>query len=123
MIWATTWIAASMFAGNAVGTLLGAAVGVDMNVGGIGFSVLFLLMLTETLKKQGRFFPQAEKGMHFWREVYAMAIVAMAASQDVYSALSKGAIAILAGIAPVLLVIVIVACLARMQAKKEDREG
>lgn len=108
MIGATVLIAASILAGNVSGMLLGKLFGQSINIGGIGFSVIFLLTFSHMLKKRGIFSEKMEQGMGFWKELYTMAIVAVAASQDVYSALSKGAIAVLAGSVPVFLVIGIV---------------
>lgn len=109
MIEATVLIAASMFAGNVSGVLLGRLFGQNINIGGIGFSVIFLLLFSHILKKHRLFSEKLEQGMRFWKELYVMAIIAVAASQDVYSALSKGIIAVLAGSVPVFLVIGIAA--------------
>ncbi|RCW66675.1 malonate transporter subunit MadL [Pseudorhodoferax soli] len=84
--------------GALVGDVLGLAIGVKANVGGVGFAMLLLLLLTEKLKRSGRFVPQSEQGIVFWTAMYIPVVVAMAAQQNVLGAVKGGPMAILAGV-------------------------
>lgn len=84
--------------GALVGDLLGLVIGVKANVGGVGFAMLLLLLLTERLKRSGRFVPQSEQGVAFWTAMYIPVVVAMASQQNVMGAVKGGAMAILAGV-------------------------
>ncbi len=83
--------------GAIVGDLLGLAIGVKANVGGVGFAMLLLLLLTERLKRSGHFKPPSEQGIAFWTAMYIPVVVAMAAQQNVLGAVKGGPMAILAG--------------------------
>ena len=113
MIYGSAIISGSMLAGYAVGQLLGRLLGVGLNVGGVGFSMLCLLLVTGHLKKRGRLAPATVHGITFWKGMYIPVVVAMSASQDVASALSKGAVAIVAGAGSVLVAVGVVWLLAR----------
>lgn len=102
-----------MLVGHMIGELLGALLGVGINVGGVGFSMLCLLCLTNWLKAHGKMSDGIQSGIKFWKGMYIPVVVAMSASQDVVSAISHGAVAIVAGIASVLAVILLIALLSK----------
>ena len=83
--------------GLLIGDVLGAAIGVKANVGGVGFAMLLLLLVSEHLKRRGRFVPQSSQGVAFWTSMYIPIVVAMAAQQNVLGAVKGGPMAILAG--------------------------
>ncbi len=85
--------------GLLVGDLLGVAIGVKANVGGVGFAMLLLLFVTEHLKQRGRFVPASAQGVGFWAAMYIPIVVAMAAQQNVLGAVKGGPMALLAGVA------------------------
>ena len=85
------------------GALLGSWLGIDANVGGVGFAMVFLLLSKEYLVKQGSWNGEFVFGLEFWNKLYIPIVVAMAASLNVKSALSSGILALLAGLLPVLL--------------------
>jgi malonate transporter MadL subunit len=89
--------------GQILGELLGKFIGVNANVGGVGFAMLLLMLLHEWFKKKGYLDTISENGVHFWSQMYIPIIVAMAATQNVKVAVSSGLIAILAGIIPVVI--------------------
>lgn len=113
MIYGTAIISGCMLAGNLAGLLLGALLGVGISVGGVGFSMICLLCVTNWLRRHGRLRAEAESGVRFWKGMYIPVVVAMSASQNVVSAISQGAAAIVAGIAAVLCVIVCVCWLSK----------
>ncbi|TDQ18964.1 malonate transporter MadL subunit [Algoriphagus boseongensis] len=85
------------------GELLGSWLGIQANVGGVGFAMLFLLGIKEYGTKKGCWKSELEFGIEFWNKLYIPVVIAMAASLNVKSALSSGTLAILEGIIPVLL--------------------
>lgn len=93
----------SFLFGMWAGELLGTWLGIDANVGGVGFAMIFLLGIKEYLGKKGWWKSDFEFGIEFWNKLYIPVVIAMAASLNVKAALSSGTLAILAGIIPVLL--------------------
>ena len=97
MIYSLTTLAACMLLGKYIGTLLGTLVGINADVGGVGFAIILLLLVTNS--KVFPFTKQQEfiQGMNFWKKMYIPVVVAMAASQNVYRMLTSGIVAIVAG--------------------------
>ncbi len=87
--------------GQIFGEFLGKTLGVEANVGGVGFAMLLLILLNDWLEKKGYLDKLTESGVQFWSQMYIPIIVAMASIQNVKVAVSSGFIAILAGIVPV----------------------
>jgi malonate transporter MadL subunit len=103
MIYGLSILALSFILGQWVGELLGSALGIDANVGGVGFAMLFLMLLKEWFLRKGWFNVEMESGMEFWNKLYIPIVIAMAASLNVQSAVSSGTLALMAGILPVFL--------------------
>lgn len=101
MIYSLVTLAFCMLLGKYVGTLLGALVGVGGDVGGVGFAIVLLLLISNcdffTFAKRQDFI----QGMNFWKKMYMPVVVAMAASQNVYRMLTSGMVAIVGGAAAV----------------------
>lgn len=93
----------SFLLGMWTGDLLGAWLGIDANVGGVGFAMIVLIFLKEGFVKKEWWKEDFEFGIEFWNKLYIPVVIAMAASLNVKSALTSGILAILAGILPVLL--------------------
>ncbi len=112
------------FAGLFVGEVMGRLVGLDANVGGVGFAMLFLLLLcsySETVKialKNGRFC----SGLTFWQNMYIPVVVAMSASQDVVKAVKSGWLAILCGITLTILSLCLIPLVSRISSSKGRSE-
>lgn len=98
-IYGTALLAICLLAGQVVGTLLGRAIGIDANVGGVGIAMLMLIAATSILQRHGRLAPATQNGIFFWSSVYIPVVVAMAAVQNVRGAIAGGAVAIVAGVA------------------------
>ena len=114
------------FAGLFVGEVMGKVVGLNANVGGVGFAMLFLLLLcsySETVKaalKNGRF----SDGLTFWQNMYIPVVVAMSASQDVVKAVRSGWLAILCGITLTVLSLCLIPLVSRISSSKwRSEEG
>lgn len=84
--------------GLLIGDFLGAAIGVKANVGGVGFAMILLLVVSEHLKSTGRFIQPSSQGVAFWTAMYIPIVVAMAAQQNVLGAIKGGPMAIVAGV-------------------------
>ncbi len=91
-------IAFCMFMGSYLGDLLGIVLGINGNVGGVGFAMLFLILWQNRKVKLGKpFHAKSEDGILFLGQLYIPVVVAMSAKQNVVGAFSGGLIAILAG--------------------------
>lgn len=103
--------------GQLIGETLGRIIGIDANVGGVGFAMLLLIFAQSWLEKRDQFNPAMTSGILFWSQMYIPVIVAMSAIQNVRVALSSGLIALLAGIIPVVLCLLLVPVLTRFTQK------
>ena len=81
----------------AVGQLLGLALGIDKNVGGVGIAMLLLIVACDRLQRSGRLQAPSQRGILFWSSIYIPIVVAMAASQNVLAAMKGGPVALAAG--------------------------
>ena len=102
MIYGVALLAACMFVGGFIGNALGLLIGLNSDVGGVGFAMLLLLLVTNS-KKLSKYLPEAASdGLNFWKGMFIPIIIAMSASQNVYKAISSGVFAIVAGLLAVL---------------------
>ena len=100
-MYALVTLALCMLLGKYIGTLLGTAVGIGADVGGVGFAILLLLFVTNCKKFTFTQKPEFTQGMNFWKKMYIPVVVAMAASQNVYRMLNSGMVALIGGAAAV----------------------
>jgi len=98
IIYGVAILSLSMLAGLFVGDLIGIAIGVKANVGGVGIAMLILILLANSSRKKFQLAPITASGVTFWSAMYIPIVVAMAAKQNVYAALTSGWLALLAGI-------------------------
>ncbi len=87
--------------GMFVGDLLGALLGVEANVGGVGIAMLLLVMASNSSRFKALTEGASATGIQFWSAMYIPIVVAMAAQQDVAGATEGGVLALLAGTAAV----------------------
>jgi malonate transporter MadL subunit len=113
IIYGTALLAACHIAGILLGDLLGAAIGVQSNVGGVGIAMLMLISLRLYLHKRGWLPKETEAGIAFWGAMYIPVVVAMAASQNVVTAAKGGPVALLAAFATAAICATVVALLVR----------
>ena len=99
VIYGVALLSFCMLIGVWVGDVLGEILGA--NVGGVGIAMFLLLILSNLGSRGLALGPVTEKGLNFWSAMYIPIVVAMAARQDVVSALSGGWMAIIAGVAAV----------------------
>jgi malonate transporter MadL subunit len=124
-VYGVALLAGCTLVGLFVGDLIGAAMGLEANVGGVGIAMLLLLTLTNL---PGRTLTPASpsgSGVQFWSLMYIPIIVAMAAKQNVAAAVSGGAMAMAAGTLAVVAGFALVPLLSRMarrggQGQRDD---
>jgi len=91
-------VAACMYLGSFLGYGLGKLLGISGNVGGVGFAMLMLVLLSNYVEaKKGGFSERTQNGIRLLSALYIPIIVAMAAKQNVVAAFDGGAVAFLAG--------------------------
>jgi len=95
IIYGTALLEFCHLAGLFLGDLLGVAIGVKTNVGGVGIAMLLLIFLRLYLHKKGLLPKETEAGVGFWGAMYIPVVVAMAANQNVVAALKGGPVALL----------------------------
>ncbi len=111
--------AAAYFAGNVIGQLIGKATGIGGNVGGVGFGMLFLVVVTILLENRKALAAKTTDGIKFLSAIYIPVIVAMAAQTNVVAAINSGWAAILAGGIATFLGLFAVAPISRIGGKPE----
>ncbi|NLD05913.1 MAG: malonate transporter subunit MadL [Synergistaceae bacterium] len=126
VIYGVLLLAVCYFAGLFVGELTGILVGLNANVGGVGFAMLFLLLLfsySETVKKNLKS-ERFSDGLKFWQNMYIPVVIAMSASQDVVKAIRSGWLAITCGITLTVLSLCLVPFVSRISSSKnKTKEG
>ena len=105
-IYGTALLSICLLVGLITGRLIGKLIGIEADVGGVGIAMLLLIVLSSRMQKAGQMRAPTESGILFWSAVYIPVVVAMAASQNVRTAITGGPVAIVAG------VLSVVACFA-----------
>lgn len=108
--------------GNVVGELLGSLLGIPANVGGVGFAMLFLVLVTRKLIEEDKLSKLAESGIMFWNAMYIPVVIAMAAQQNVVAALKGGWVALVGGLAAVFVCFFLIRPLSRLAGDGEKAE-
>ena len=120
-IYGTGLLAACVLAGLFIGDLLGSAIGVKANVGGVGFAMILLILSSEYLRKRNLLPQPTQDGVHFWSAIYIPVVVAMAAQQNVVAALKGGPAAILAGVLAVVVCFALIPLVARIGREESSQ--
>ncbi|HEY8905210.1 MAG TPA: malonate transporter subunit MadL [Rhodoferax sp.] len=101
IIYGTALLAVCHLLGIFLGDLLGQALGVKTNVGGVGIAMLLLIFARLYMAKKGLLPKLTELGVEYWGAMYIPVVVAMAAQQDMVAALRGGPVAVLSAITAV----------------------
>lgn len=101
IIYGTALLAVCHLLGIVLGDLLGRALGMTTNVGGVGIAMLLLIIARVWLHKHGLFNETSERGVNYWGAIYIPVVVAMAMQQNVVAALRGGPMALLAAVGTV----------------------
>lgn len=119
IIYGVAILAFSYIVGQLFGEILGNWLGINANVGGVGFSMILLMLLTDWLRKRDLFSLPTQSGIQFWNQMYIPIIVAMAATQNVKLALTSGIITLLVGVIPVIICFAMIPFLSKFIQKSE----
>lgn len=96
-IYGVALLALCFLAGKILGNLLGSLIGIESDVGGVGFAMAILIFAYSYMKKKNWIEAETTNGILFWSSMYIPIIVAMAATLNVKAAISGGPVALLAG--------------------------
>lgn len=102
MVWGTILLAACVLAGRCLGSVLAQALGIDGDIGGVGFAMVALMLGMDAVRRRGLATPAFEAGVGYWAAMYIPIVVAMAATQNVWGATRGGGVAVAAGAGAVL---------------------
>ncbi|MFC5476276.1 malonate transporter subunit MadL [Paraherbaspirillum soli] len=117
IIYGVALLAICTLLGLFVGDLLGVALGVKANVGGVGFAMLLLILIADRLQRT-QLLPASIPGIGFWTAMYIPIVVAMAAQQNVVAALKGGPAAVLAGVLAVVVSFALIPAIDRIGRAK-----
>ncbi|WP_221563101.1 malonate transporter subunit MadL [Alkalihalobacillus sp. TS-13] len=120
VIYGVTLLAICMLAGAFIGDLLGAILGIEANVGGVGIAMLILVLVVDYLKKKKKLTVKSQEGVAFWSAMYIPIVIAMASQQNVFGAIDGGPLAILAGVAAVIVSWALVPLLSNIGKEKPN---
>jgi malonate transporter MadL subunit len=108
--------------GGLLGDWLGIALGVKANVGGVGIAMILLIAARLWLFRRGRLSQGVKLGIGFWGALYIPIVIAMAAQQNVVSAVKSGPVVIAAAIGTLVVCFAAVALISRMGGPVETMD-
>jgi malonate transporter MadL subunit len=120
IIYGTALLAVCHLLGIFIGDLLGQALGVKTNVGGVGIAMLLLIFARIYMQKKNMLPKLTELGVEYWGAMYIPVVVAMAAQQDMVSALRGGPVALLSAIGAAALCAVVIAAINRTEREAHE---
>lgn len=122
MIYGVALLSGCVLIGSFIGNLLGLLTGLNSDIGGVGFAMILLLMVTNS-KKLNKILPKGyTKGLDFWKEMFIPVIIAMSASQNVISALDGGVLALTAGVGVVVVMLLLIPLFNKFTSKAAQTE-
>ena len=101
-----------------IGDLLGIALGVKANVGGVGIAMMLLLAARMWLTRRRELSHGVKLGVEFWATMYIPIVVAMAAQQNVVAAVRGGPIVLISGIGAISVSFACVAVISRVASRR-----
>ena len=119
IIYGVALLSACSVLGLYIGELLGVAISVQANVGGVGIAMLLLVLVCSSARFKSLTEGASGAGIKFWSAMYIPIVVAMAARQNVVAAVDGGMLALLAGAAAVVVSFALVPVLSRMGTQSE----
>lgn len=108
--------------GSVLGDWLGIALGVKANVGGVGIAMMLLIAARLWLFRHGRLSQGVMLGVGFWGALYIPIVIAMAAQQNVVSALKSGPVVVVAALGTLIVCFGAVALISRMSGSVETMD-
>jgi malonate transporter MadL subunit len=122
IIYGTALLATCHIVGILLGELLGQALGVKTNVGGVGIAMLLLILARWQLQRRGWLTSLTERGVHYWGAIYIPIVVAMSMQQNVVAALRGGPVVVIAAVGTVVLCGMLVSAINRMETPPVDED-
>ena len=122
MIYGVATLAACMLLGTLMGTVFGDLIGAGTEIGGVGFSMLLLIFVTNSKRFSFTQKPAFIQGVNFWKAMFIPVVIAMTATQNVFSMLSSSMVAIVAGAAAVGFSYLMLFILHKLDQKKKVNE-
>lgn len=125
IVYGVALLSVCLILGMLIGEALGVLLGVDANVGGVGIAMLFLVFTSNSDKFKSMTQDAAGSGIKFWSAMYIPIVVAMAARQNVAAAVDGGVLALVAGVAAVIVSFALVPVISKLGSPPEvsDSEG
>ena len=120
IIYGTALLAVCHLLGIFLGDVLGHALGVKTNVGGVGIAMLLLIVARLYMQKRDILPKLTALGVEYWGAMYIPVVVAMAAQQDMVAALRGGPVAVLSAIGAVAVSAVVIAVINRAERPEEE---
>ena len=120
IIYGTALLALCHLLGIFLGDLLGQALGVKTNVGGVCIAMLLLIGARLWMARKAILPKLTELGVEYWGAMYIPVVVAMAAQQDMVAALRGGPVAVLSAIAAVGACACVIAAINRTEKQAPD---
>ncbi len=108
--------------GSLLGDWLGMALGVKANVGGVGIAMMLLVGGRLWLARRGLLSDGIKLGVGFWGALYIPIVIAMAAQQNVVSALKSGPLVLVAAIGTLIVCFAAVALISRLGGRSETMD-
>jgi malonate transporter MadL subunit len=119
-IYGVAVLAACYLAGQILGEVLGDIFAFDGNIGGVGFGMLFLILLGDFMKQKNWIDTESESGVYFWSGMYIPVVVAMSSIQNVQAALSGGWVALVVGVVGTLFCFALIPLLSKLFTDQEQ---
>ncbi|MFT5580703.1 MAG: malonate transporter MadL subunit [Paraglaciecola psychrophila] len=123
IVYGVALLSLCLIVGMLAGETLGVFMGVQANVGGVGIAMLMLVFASNTDKFKTLTEGAAGTGIQFWSAMYIPIVVAMAARQNVAAAADGGLLALVAGVAAVVVSFALVPVLSRIGKKTDAASG
>jgi malonate transporter MadL subunit len=115
-------LAISTLLGGILGDWLGIVLGVKANVGGVGIAMVLLIAARLWLFRLGVLSKGVMQGVGFWGALYIPIVIAMAAGQNVVSALKSGPVVIVAAVGALIVCFAAVALISRLGGPLETMD-
>tara|TARA_B110000858_G_scaffold77483_1_gene89784 strand:- start:22601 stop:22981 length:381 start_codon:yes stop_codon:yes gene_type:complete len=122
IVYGVALLSACLILGMLIGEMLGIALGVEANVGGVGIAMLFLVLASNSDKFKTLVEGASGAGIQFWSAMYIPIVVAMAARQNVVAAFEGGMLAVVAGVAAVAISFALVPVISKIGNSKTSNE-
>ncbi|MGZ3275464.1 MAG: malonate transporter subunit MadL [Caulobacteraceae bacterium] len=119
-IFGVALLAVCTLMGALLGDLLGMALHVKSNVGGVGIAMILLILARAWLQKRGALSHPMKLGVEFWASLYIPIVVAMASIQNVAGAIKGGPVVVTAAVGSVLLCWLAMTVISRLGGRDDE---